>query len=1795
MVIVIMKKKAIYLIILIGLIFAILKIYSFQPIGKNIAKVDIETQQASSNDRYIVTNKSEKTYREQSHTANVSGQITYEEFIVNDSLVAINTDAIPYLKYVRETNQQKAKKDATLEKWELAGLTNDKEVRSYKIGKILEQKSIFENQEEKPNVDNPFGQVGRILATSRTIAKYDSIMEKNLAADEAWILAHERTLSKAGIEDYSKARIDKVQKAMWKLKGATNFEENFGTNDVAEKVANNLYQEAVWLKESIDNRNKLEHPIVDNKENEYGTENAGVVSYNQTTKEFLVGPFSINYARDIHEALPGGLSEMISVEEGTGTSLIYSDIIGARIYGLVNGKEQLLSDWEFVYNDVTLVDNSVERNAIIAANKEGINLNSIYPYPNEEFFIKFLNPNNSIQALTKIEFDIQTLNAEGTAKELKGTYSNVNWVVGEEWNRNTHTYSAFVEDKEISRPNAATLYQIENAKVYLKVESVKIKVGNKNTGYKYSDYCIPLTMDIGGTVWVDGDEYAESRGGVNGIKESTEERKSGVGVKLYNEAGQEIGSTTTNQDGKYLFNYVQVGPKYYVEFEYDWMKYKTTKELNISSGKGSLTDFIGNPENYLNSSHASENEQKRKDFNQEFYEITTDKSVGKDGSKIKDIKYTYENNVNPYYQVATVQEFRKTVTTKESEVLVPFQDKFSIVEGGGKFFEIGVGERGSCAITTTNTEEELSYLFETGAYMKVQEYLKNINLGLVERCPADFQLKSDIVSTTFTLNEDFSSQIMGFESRKDLDIDVNLRDEAYVNKQYLQNITTEEYNWRHDFTETENGENYSKEEDELQLYVLYEYVIKNNSPLISGYITELSNFYDKEYMYPVNNDSNVINYYSQDSAYAEYAMEFMKYPSYVMKDGNILKQVNWKTTSKFGDSNNSQLNKMYTESLKDILLLPGEEISVYVYYKVNREEININTDTEYKYGNYIITDNSTNGKRSLVEINAYRSLDYVEKDVNNGALNTVGGSRVDVDSNPGNVDSNANNINNFQAYEDDTEQAPLLRVVVNSSNGKEISGYVWEDLRTVKLGNNQWVGNSKLDENEEFINDVCVELIRLEYNPNTGKYEEVKFSQNYLNYIDAFNTNIDKKYGMQYANGEISKIKIVRRSGPQEDAESITETEAFIADGQYRFINLIESGQYKVRFLYGDEEQFTSSLEGIKYNGHDYKTTEFNGFYDQQLEVTDLNSIYMQNSAVIKILSTSSNCEVYSNKLQNKLASTYGDFEIDTVMINQDINAIVNAGNELISSNKNAKILVLLVDKELPDLTSILGSALANDITVIVVASNNINGSNYNINYNDKSVVYFDTLYNTVSVIKVYNRIVNDILKDNIFTNTLNCATEFIENKSTLNGDVYGRIDVMLQSQTIDADMAKILNIDEILNIKNETDRNVRSKKVADRFKMSAESYPVSVMFDDNMDVININLGLQKIPESSLEVSKEVYDIDVKLNNGTTIIDYRGNKVQNLQHFPNESYNIYMDKEIMQGATIEIQYKINISNIGEVDNLNTYLKYYPYDVKKAVYSRLIKQNVNYNEAELEEILNQSITVTVNDIYDYYDNLNFETANNNRNNVHINSIAFTLIDNNWAEVNRNTYEDIELTQGDFLNQYIEWKRIDNVNDYKILEENKDKMGGYRCINTINLNNLNLYPFESIETRDNQGFSSVSVYVGLIKSLAEEDFNFKDALEYNNYVELIETYSINGRRDKDSSVGNFIPSGNNKNNPTIEKDSDFSEVVRILPPFGASKYIAYGSCIVILIVIATVIIVYRKKLNRKANENQETDEK
>ncbi len=1837
-----MRRKAIYLIlILLGLIYAIFRIYSFQSNNITLSKVEVNTKQAVSRDRYTITDQGSEIYQQVNRSTGMVERLTYEDFIVNERYVALNIAPIPYKKY-GEKNREKKAQDSTIEKngnyeeLKYEDFRGDTVVDKFRYdggkgkGVLIEYKPApYTNRETQPNVPNPYGTVGQTVAKSRTTAEYKSSVV-NLSAGEAWIVAHSRTLSKnLSKEDRHKARIDKVQRAMWIYKGYTSldaYKRNFAPNNgsyVAEETAKNLAQEAKWMEESKNKRNQLSTLVEDNMESKYGTGSAGVVSYREDTKEFLVGPFSINYVRDVHEPIKGGLSETVGTKQGAGNLIIYSGLVGAKVHALVNGSEQELTNWEFVYNDVVEVNGSVQRKAIVNAGEDGSVINNIYPYPNEEFYIKFLNPNNSVEAITKLEFIVQTLNAEGKAIKMTGTYKNVDWVVKEKWdetltreaytkdyghwdtrkdpntgldkrvwipnevrypNLYTYTYRAWIEDKLKNTEKAADLYQIQSAKIYTKKQSVKIKVGKKNSGYKYSDYCIPLTMEIGGTVWRDGDEYGQSRGSVDGVKGAGESAMSGIPVKLYNnETGKVVATATTGSDGKYLFRYVQVGPKYYVEFEYDWMKYKATTELYKNGGAGNLNDFSENPENYLNSSHVKENVQKRKEFNQKFYEITTDKGIDRNGNTATKINYQYKQNVNPYYQTSTVQEFRETADTREAGVLLPVQNRYAIAEGGSKYLTIGIGEAGFTAITTTGNADDLQYKYVAGSFIKAQEYLRNINLGLVERAPADFAVKSDLVSTTFTLQEVYSNQNVGFDLRKNLSVDVNNRNDDYLNRKYEQEIAKESYNFRVDFAE----DNFSTEEDELQLYALYEYVIENQSNLISGYITELSNYYDKEYMYPVNNDKNSTAFYSGNSALKDKALTFMQYPSYVMRNNEIIQQVEWKSTSKFNDGNGTNLNKMYTESLKNILLAPGEKISVFVYYKVNREQVNKDTPTEYKYGNYIILDNQDNGKRNIVEINAYRSLDYVEKDIYKSSIEEIGGSRVDIDSNPGDIDSNSGYINDFKYYEDDTEAAPTLRVVVKETNGKGISGYVWEDLATEKLANNQWVGNMTIDANEKNINNVFAELIRLEYNPNNGQYEEVKFSEKYEKYINAENNNIKANYGAQYANGEISIIQIKRRTGPQADTDSpIENTAAFISDGQYKFRNLIESGQYKVRFTYGDEEQLNSGEDGITYNAHDYKSTEFKGFYEESLIQTDLADIYMEKSASIKLLTTNNDYTGYANQLARKLRDTHGNFEITNNVIGTSGDEITKAISELNSSDKALKVLVLMTDKKVNDVSGILRNAIKNNIIVLVVATNNVDSKEFDIKSDNKSVIYYDTLNNTAGMREVYNRIISSVLDKNIFTLIANQSTDILENHDTVNGKVYGRADIMLKSQIMDYKKAEILAIHEILAEKDENIKKERLKEISDlEIKMTADSYPVSIKFDDNEPVKHINLGLQKIPESQLELSKEVENIIVRLSSNEEIINMKEQRTKNLQHFINDSYNIYMDEEIMQGANIEIIYKIDVTNVGEVDNLMTYLKYYDFDVKKSIYAKLGGNVDGLNEQQLDELLSRSIVVKVNTIYDYYDNMIFRAEDNNRQAVNTNTLKFNLNDKNRAVLERDNYQRLNLTMGSYLTDNVIWSSIPDYNDYAIRENIRDKAKDFKCVSTTNTKNIELFPYESIEVRDSKGSASISTYITFSKTLSSTDFVNPGSLEYRNYAEIIETYSINGRRSTDSSHGTLVPIKDLKNNKTDEVDSDSAEIVKILVPFGTKAYIAIGTILAVLVVAGGVVVVMKKRANRQ----------
>ena len=118
-----MKKKAIYISIFISFmiiaIYILVNIYGFPNYKYTLGKAYQEIQTLNTTDRYIITEKGRKDILSETYSNKDIVNLKYEDFIVNNSLVAITTDAIPYLKYMKETSEEKAKKDATLEKWEL--------------------------------------------------------------------------------------------------------------------------------------------------------------------------------------------------------------------------------------------------------------------------------------------------------------------------------------------------------------------------------------------------------------------------------------------------------------------------------------------------------------------------------------------------------------------------------------------------------------------------------------------------------------------------------------------------------------------------------------------------------------------------------------------------------------------------------------------------------------------------------------------------------------------------------------------------------------------------------------------------------------------------------------------------------------------------------------------------------------------------------------------------------------------------------------------------------------------------------------------------------------------------------------------------------------------------------------------------------------------------------------------------------------------------------------------------------------------------------------------------------------------------------------------------------------------------------------------------------------------------------------------------------------------------------------------------------------------------------------------
>lgn len=267
-------------------------------------------------------------------------------------------------------------------------------------------------------------------------------------------------------------------------------------------------------------------------------------------------------------------------------------------------------------------------------------------------------------------------------------------------------------------------------------------------------------------------------------------------------------------------------------------------------------------------------------------------------------------------------------------------------------------------------------------------------------------------------------------------------------------------------------------------------------------------------------------------------------------------------------SNDQFVEEDYINSEDPVGLKTGDELKVYVKYKLNLQnqstettkanEVKYSYDEKYYFkgivgGGYNVTDS---GNTITINLNGLelkegetKTLELVFEVKDNNGLSTGNFSNkaeitsystdkglIDIDSQPGNF-INSNEV------EDDNDTAGGLTIKVPSDLTRKITGKVFDN---------------NISQN---VNDIIVQLIELkEYN---GKVYEYIWQET--------------------ISGSGKGLKL------NADGTALVEYTYTAATGEYEFNGFIP-GDYIVRFIYGDGTTYDMTGNVIKYNGQDYKS-----------------------------------------------------------------------------------------------------------------------------------------------------------------------------------------------------------------------------------------------------------------------------------------------------------------------------------------------------------------------------------------------------------------------------------------------------------------------------------------------------------------------------------------------------------------------------------------------------------------------------
>lgn len=321
---------------------------------------------------------------------------------------------------------------------------------------------------------------------------------------------------------------------------------------------------------------------------------------------------------------------------------------------------------------------------------------------------------------------------------------------------------------------------------------------------------------------------------------------------------------------------------------------------------------------------------------------------------------------------------------------------------------------------------------------------------------------------------------------------------------------------------------------------------------------------------------------------------------------------------------------------------------------------------------------------------------------------------------------------------------------------------------------------------------------------------------------------------------------------------------------------------------------------------------------------------------------------------------------------------------------------------------------------------------------------------------------------------------------------------------------------------------------------MDANTGMFDFPIEDTIQNYQTKFGIIERPKQSLELNKEISYVRIVLANGQVLVegDPRTDTIKYVTYPDGGILKIEIDNEIIQGAGLELQYEISVTNKSEIDYDAE--QYYKYGYSNGLTPVKIKLNsiVDYVDEKL------SVTYDIdkpNSDFVYYDNSQNQKGK-------------------WMIILDPSKEPNKLAD----------KEID-PNVYNLIKKRKN-------IVVRDLNGVEILPNET----------KALMKLSAMKLLT--DVGNSDQI-FDNYVELLGVTNPIGRFYGQMSEGKWqlaTPGNFNVYNPTEHNECDNNSYNRraqatIVPPTGAKTIIIYSIIgVICLVILSGGIILIKKKV-------------